>query len=143
MSSRPDLDADIAIVGMAGRFPGARSVEEFWSNLRKGVESIRRYGDAELRAAGVSDAALRDPRYVKAGAPLEGMELFDAGFFGFSPKEAAVLDPQHRHFLEVCWEALENAGHTPESFPGAVGVYGGSGWNAYMPLNLLTRADLI
>src|SRR5687767_11968599 len=113
----PEVSAtDIAVVGRALRVPGATTVAGFWENLQNGVESIRRLTDAELRAAGVDPALLADPNYVKVGAPLQGMELFDAGFFGFSPREAAIMDPQHRHFLEVVWEALEDAGHVPDSF---------------------------
>ena len=140
----PEISAtDIAVVGRALRVPGARNVAEFWDNLRNGVESVRRLTDAELRAAGVAPALLADPNYIKVGAPLEGMELFDAGFFGFSPREAAIMDPQHRHFLEVAWEALEDAGHVPESFFGRIGVFGGSGMNAYMPYHLFTNPRLM
>lgn len=134
---------DIAVVGRALRVPGARNVREFWNNLRNGVESVRRLSDAELLAAGVDPAVLADPNYIKAGAPLEGMELFDAGFFGFSPREASIMDPQHRHFLEVAWEALEDAGHVPEGFSGRIGVFGGSGMNAYMPYHLFTNPKLM
>jgi acyl transferase domain-containing protein len=137
------IETGIAIVGMAGRFPGARDVDAFWRNLRDGVESIVRYDDAELKAAGVAAALLADPNYVKAGAPLGDMELFDAGFFGFSPLDASILDPQHRHFLECCWEALEAAGYAPGSFEGSVGVFAGSGHNAYLPYNLLTNPELV
>src|SRR5687767_10053497 len=91
---------DIAIVGMSGRFPGATSVDQFWRNLRDGVESIVRYSDEELLAAGVDPETLRRPNYVKAGGPLEGVADFDASFFGVSPKDAAIMDPQHRLFLE-------------------------------------------
>ncbi len=136
-------ETDIAIVGMSGRFPGARDVETFWQNLLEGRESIRRYSREELEAAGVPAASLADPAYVPAGAPLEEMELFDAGFFGFSPLDASILDPQHRHFLECCWEALESAGHDPQRFEGSIGVFGGSGHNAYLPYNLLTNPDLV
>src|SRR3990170_6960839 len=134
---------DIAVVGRALRVPGARTVAEFWTNLRNGVESIRPLTDAELRAAGVDAALLNDPNYIKVAAPLEDMEQFDAGFFGFSPREAAIMDPQHRHFLEVAWEALEDAGHVPESFSGRIGVFGGSGMNAYMPYHLFTNPKLM
>ncbi len=134
---------EIAIVGMAGRFPGAHNVDEFWQNLRQGIESIQPYSDEDLRAAGVSEALLHNPNYVKAGAPLDEMEMFDAGFFGFSPREAAIMDPQHRHFLEVAWEALEHAGYDPTRFDGSIGMYGGSGHNAYMPYNLLTNPQLM
>ena len=107
---------DIAIVGMAARLPGAANVAEYWRNLREGVESIRTYTEQELLDAGEELENIRRPGYVKAGAPLEGMELFDGEFFGFSPKERAILDPQHRHFLECTWEALEDAGHQVDSF---------------------------
>jgi acyl transferase domain-containing protein/thioesterase domain-containing protein/acyl carrier protein len=151
MADNPDLNAeggqaivtDIAVVGLAGRFPGARTPAEFWSNLAGGVESIRSLSESELRAEGIDAATLRDPSYVKAAATLEGVEDFDAGFFGFSPREASVMDPQHRHFLEVCWEALESAGHVPENFSGRIGVFGGSGMNAYMPYNLFTNTALM
>ena len=112
------LESDIAIVGMAAHLPGARSVDEFWDNLLNGVESVRFYSDEELLAEGVPRELLRHPRYVKAGAPLPDMELFDADFFGFSPKEAAILDPQHRHFLEVGWEALEDGEVVEVNFGG-------------------------
>uniref|UniRef100_UPI0035598FB3 type I polyketide synthase n=1 Tax=Piscinibacter sp. TaxID=1903157 RepID=UPI0035598FB3 len=138
-----DTDSDIAVVGMAGRFPGARTIDEYWANLRDGVESLTTFSDEELLAAGVDPALLSDPNYVKSGAVLPDMEMFDAAFFGFSPREAAIMDPQHRHFLECSWEALENAGHTPERFAGPIGVFGGSGHNAYMPYNLLTNPKLM
>ncbi|MBZ5596304.1 MAG: SDR family NAD(P)-dependent oxidoreductase [Acidobacteriia bacterium] len=133
----------IAVVGMAGRFPGARNVGEFWNNLRGAVESVRALSDQELRAAGASPDLLRDPNYIKAGAVLEDIELFDASFFGFSPKDAAIMDPQHRHFLECAWEALEHAGHVPDTFKGSIGVYAGSGMSAYMLYNLLTNRELV
>ena len=106
---------DIAIVGMAAHLPGARSIEAYWANLRDGVESIRRLSEDELLAAGETPDRLHNRNYVRAAAPLDGFEMFDGEFFGFSPKEAAIMDPQHRQFLEVAWEALENAGHPPES----------------------------
>ncbi len=144
MSDNNDsLDTDIAVVGMAGRFPGARNIGEYWDNLRNGVESLQRFSDEELLAAGVSASVLSQPNYVKAGAVLPDMEMFDAPFFGFSPREASIMDPQHRHFLEVSWEALENAGHVPETFGGSIGVFGGSGHNAYMPYNLMTNPKLM
>ena len=138
------MDANaIAVVGMAGRFPGARNIEEFWVNLRGAIESVRKRSDQELLAAGVSPNILRDPNFVKAGAILEDIEMFDASFFGLSPKDAAIMDPQHRHFLECAWEALEHAGHAPERFQGSIAVYAGSGMNAYMLYNLLTNRELI
>ncbi len=128
---------EIAIVGMAGRFPGARSVAELWRNLRAGVESIRLFTEEELRAAGVDPALLANPRYVRAGAVLDDIELFDAAFFGVPPREAELMDPQHRLFLECAWTALENAGHDPARFAGPVGVFGGASTNTYLLENLL------
>jgi acyl transferase domain-containing protein len=128
---------------MAGRFPGASNPREFWRNLCEGRESIARYSDAGLLKAGEDPALLRDPHYVRAGARLSGVELFDAGFFGFSAREAAILDPQHRQFLEVCWEALEDAGHVPERFPGSIGVFAGSGMHSYFAYNLAPNRKLM
>src|SRR5208282_2023323 len=133
----------IAIVGMAGRFPGARNVDEFWRNLRDGVESIRPLSDTQLLAAGVRPEELAHPDYVKAAAVLDGVDMFDASFFGFSPRDAAIMDPQHRHFLECAWEAIENAGHSTESFSGSIGVFAGSGLNAYMVHNLINNRQLM
>ncbi|MDN5786797.1 type I polyketide synthase [Pseudorhodobacter sp.] len=136
-------DNDIAIIGMAAHLPGAATVAQYWSNLAAGVENIRHLSEAELLAAGESPERLRHRNYVPAAAPLEGFDHFDAEFFGFSPKEAAILDPQHRQFLEVAWEALEDAGHPPESFPGAIGVYGGCGMGSYFYFNLCSNPDLV
>ncbi|HEU5072844.1 MAG TPA: type I polyketide synthase, partial [Polyangiaceae bacterium] len=134
---------EIAVVGIGARLPGARDYFDYWRNLSQSVESIRRLSDEELRAVGVSVDELHDPNYVKACAVLDDLELFDAPFFGFSKREASVLDPQHRHFLEVCVEALQNAGIRPSAFEGSIGVFGGSGMNAYMPYNLFTNPDLM
>lgn len=142
-TAQEDLAGQIAIVGMAGRFPGARNPGELWRLLREGREATQWLTDDELRAAGVSEAELADPNYVRATLPLPDMEMFDAGFFGFSKRDAAVLDPQHRHFLECAWEALEDAGHVPEKFEGAIGVFGGCGMQAYMAYNLLTNPQLM
>jgi acyl transferase domain-containing protein/thioesterase domain-containing protein/acyl carrier protein len=133
----------IAIVGMAGRFPGARNVAEFWENLKNGVEAIRPFSDAELLVAGVSADEIAQPEYVKSGVVLDDLQMFDAAFFGFSPRDASIMDPQHRIFLECAWEALEDAGHAPWSFEGSIGVYAGSGMNSYMIHNLLTNARLV
>ncbi len=136
-------ETDIAIVGMAAHLPGAADIEAYWRNLSAGVESIRVLSEDELLAAGENPARLRRPNYVPAAAVLEGFKDFDADFFGFSPKEAAILDPQHRQFLEVAWEALENAGHPPEHFPGAIGVYAGCGMGSYFYFNLCSNRDLV
>ena len=136
-------NSSIAIVGMAGRFPGAPNIESFWRNLRDGVEAIRTLNDAELRAAGVSQEELENPEYVRAAAILDGLQLFDASFFGFSPRDASIMDPQHRHFLECAWEAVENAGYTAEGFPGSIGVFAGSGMSSYLIHNLLRNRKLV
>ncbi|WP_395397392.1 SDR family NAD(P)-dependent oxidoreductase [Novosphingobium sp. BL-8A] len=138
----------IAIVGMSCRFAGARGPDEFWAMLRDGREGIESFGEAELLAAGVPAALLRNPNYIRRGAPLADMECFDAGLFGLSQRDAAIMDPQHRHFLECSWEALEDSGHTPQGFTqatggGRIGVFAGSGHNAYMPYNLLTNGKLV
>lgn len=134
---------DIAIVGMAAHLPGARSIGEYWTNLRDGVESIRRLGKEDLLAVGESPERLLHRNYVPAAAVLDGFEMFDGEFFGFGPKESAIMDPQHRQFLEVAWEALENAGHPPEKFTGAIGVYAGCGMGSYFYFNLCSNPDLV
>ena len=133
----------VAIIGMAGRFPGANTPAELWQLVRDGREAIRRLSDAELRAAGVAPSLIANPAYVRAAATLDRMDEFDAGFFGFSPRDAAIMDPQHRHFLETAWEALESAGYTPEGFAGSIGVFGGCGAQAYFARNLLNNPQLM
>ncbi|NNC03638.1 acyltransferase domain-containing protein [Corallococcus exiguus] len=142
MSAESNIDAQaIAIVGMAGRFPGAPDLDSFWKNLRDGVESIQPVPDAELEKLGVDPVLRKDPRHVKASAALAGMELFDAGFFGFTPREAELMDPQHRVFLECAWEAMEKAGHTPEGFDGSIGVFAGAATNTYLVFHLVPNFD--
>jgi acyl transferase domain-containing protein/thioesterase domain-containing protein len=136
-------ETDIAIVGMAAHLPGAASVAAYWQNLLDGVESIRPLSEADLLAAGEDPARLRHPRYVAAAAPLDGFADFDPEFFGFSQKEAAILDPQHRQFLEVAWEALEDAAHPPETFPGQVGVFAGCGMGSYFYFNICSNPGLV
>jgi phthiocerol/phenolphthiocerol synthesis type-I polyketide synthase E len=127
-----DDNLDIAIIGMAGRFPGAKNVDEYWDNLSLGVESISFFSDEELLASGVDPAALTAPNYVKAAPLLNDVDLFDASFFGYSPREAQFMDPQHRLFLECAWEALEHAGYDAGKYKGAIGVYAGSALNTYL-----------
>ncbi len=122
---------DIAIVGMSARFGGARNLDEYWRNIRDGVESIRDFSEEELLAKGVSSELLADKRYVRRGCVLEDHDCFDAGFFDMSPREAELTNPQHRVFLQAAWEALEHAGYVPESFDGSIGLYAGSGHNSY------------
>lgn len=125
-------EVGIAIIGMAGRFPGAQTLEQFWGNLEHGVDSISSFAEEELAAAGVARELLRDPHYVKAGAVLQDIEQFDASFFGLSPREAQLTDPQQRVFLETAWEAMEAAGYATEHHRGAVGVFAGAGFNSYL-----------
>ncbi|SMX32894.1 type I polyketide synthase [Maliponia aquimaris] len=134
---------DIAIVGMAAHLPGAADIAAYWRNLRDGVSSIRRLSEDELRAAGEDPGLMRHRDYVPFAAPLEDFAHFDAEFFGFSPKEAAIMDPQHRQFLECAWEALESAGHVPESFDGQVGVFAGCGMGSYFYFNVCSNPDLV
>ena len=132
-AQQPDVaDTDVAVIGMAGRFPRARDVDEFWRNLVQGVECIATLSEEQLRAAGVSERMLRNPNYVRARGVLEDADRFDAGFFGYRPFEAMVIDPQQRVFLECAWEALEDAGYDPFRFPGAVGVYAGANFTNYL-----------
>ena len=113
----------VAIVGTAGRFPGASDVDQLWRNLRDGIESVTFFTDEELAAAGVDPALVADPHYVKASARVEDADLFDAAFFGFNPREAELTDPQQRVFIECAWEALENAGCDPGRYPGSIGLF--------------------
>src|SRR3984957_20347094 len=141
--SGPAPRSAIAVIGMAGRFPGARDVRTFWNNLRDGVESIHTFTDESLLAAGESASRLRDPSYVKACGRLDDIDMFDAGFFGLSPRDAAVFDPQHRMFLECAWEAFENAGHVGEKCAGPVGVFACSGATEYMMYNLVCNRSIM
>ncbi|KOP26797.1 non-ribosomal peptide synthase [Hapalosiphon sp. MRB220] len=126
----------IAIIGMAGRFPGANNIEEFWQNLRLGVESISVFTTEELIRAGIDPAIINDANHVKAGGVLENIDLFDAGFFDFTPKEAEITDPQHRLFLECANEALENAGYDSTRCKSRIGIYAGASFNNYLSFNL-------
>ena len=138
-----DTQNDIAIVGMAAHLPGAGSVSAFWDNLRAGRSALQRLDEETLLANGEAAARLRAPNYVPVAAPLEGFAEFDAEFFGFSPKDAAILDPQHRQFLEVAWEAFEDAGHPPAGFGGPVGVFAGCGMGSYFYFNICSNPGLV
>ena len=131
--------SEIAVVGMSCRFPGAFDTREYWNNLRNGKESIRVLADDELEAP-IDDRSVGP--YIKAGSFLEGIELFDAHFFGISPAEARVMDPQHRMFLECAWEAFEDAGYHIRAYPGRVGVFAGARTNTYL-LRLATRSEIV
>jgi phthiocerol/phenolphthiocerol synthesis type-I polyketide synthase E len=138
-------DAAIAIVGMAARVPGAGDIDQFWVNMTGGVESIATFEEEELRAAGIPDKHLRDPNYVRAAPVIDGVESLDAAYFGIAPREAELLDPQHRVFLEMCATGLQHAGYDPASYAGRIGVYAGAKENIYLkrnvePDNALMRA---
>jgi phthiocerol/phenolphthiocerol synthesis type-I polyketide synthase E len=131
----------IAIVGMAGKFPGADSLSAFWRSLRRGEESIVTLSEDDLIAAGVGDKALANPAYVWRAALLDGIDEFDAEFFGFTPQGARMMDPQHRLFLQCAWHALEDAGYDPAEFDGSIGVYGTSSASGYLLHNLMSHHD--
>ncbi|BBY29236.1 type I polyketide synthase [Mycolicibacterium sediminis] len=139
-SSLDSLDA-IAVVGMAGKFPGAESLSEFWRNLRDGVESIVGVSERDLVAAGVTEAALANPAYVRRAPLMKGIDEFDAEFFGFTPQAARMMDPQHRQFLQCAWHALEDAGFDPKTLESTVGVYGTSSASGYLLHNLMSHHD--
>src|SRR5258707_1713719 len=128
-STKTDLEG-VAIIGLAGRFPGAGNPSEFWENLKNGVESISHFSVEELEVRDAPRQA-RDPNYIRARGVLNDADLFDAGFFGIYPQKAKLMDPQHRVFLECCWEALEDAGHDPSRASSSVGVFGGCSHNSY------------
>jgi phthiocerol/phenolphthiocerol synthesis type-I polyketide synthase E len=121
----------VAVIGMAGRFPGSPDVDAFWRNLRDGVEGITFFSKDELRAEGVADALLARPEYVRARGVVEGIDRFDASFFNYRAREAELMDPQIRFFIEACWEAIESAGYDTAEYPGAVGVYAGATFPSY------------
>lgn len=132
----------IAIIGMAARLPGASSLEQFWENIQNRIESISRFSDIELIESGVPSKLMADSRYVKARGILPDIERFDAAFFGFTPLDAALTDPQHRLLMECAWEALESAGCVPERYPGAIGIYTGTALSTYWLWLLSSRPQL-
>lgn len=134
---------DIAIVGMSLRVPGAKDIDQFWANIRDGVESICDLTKEEIAAAAGDGEPVDSANYVPRTSPLDDMEMFDADFFGLSPKEAAVMDPQHRQFLECAWEAMEDAGRTPDNAPGPVGVFAGCGMGSYFYFNVCSNRQLV
>ncbi|MBE9213161.1 acyltransferase domain-containing protein [Plectonema cf. radiosum LEGE 06105] len=134
---------EIAIIGMSGRFPDANNIDSFWQNLQNGVESICFFTDEELASTGVDPALLSNHQYVKAGTVLENIELFDASFFGFTPRDAEITDPQHRIFIECVWEALENAGYDSETYTGQIGLFAGTTVSNYLLSNLYPNHDFI
>ncbi|NER28514.1 MAG: type I polyketide synthase [Symploca sp. SIO1C4] len=145
MDNYPTQDSleGIAIIGVDGRFPGAKTVDQFWQNLRDGIESISLFTDQELAAVGIDSETLSDPNYVKAGSILSDIEMFDASFFSFSPREAKAMDPQHRLLLECAWGAMENAGYNSQTYDGKIGVYAGTSLSTYLHYNLLPHRDFL
>ncbi|MDZ7969594.1 MAG: aminotransferase class III-fold pyridoxal phosphate-dependent enzyme [Nostoc sp. DedSLP03] len=141
-SDNQDPSDGVAIIGMVGRFPGAGNVDEFWRNLCEGLESTTFFQDEELDPS-IDPNLCKDPSYVKARGIIPGGETFDAAFFGINPLEAVVMDPQARVFLELVYEALENAGYESESFEGLIGLYAGCGQNTYFANHIAGRMEIV
>jgi acyl transferase domain-containing protein len=133
----------LAIVGLSARFPGARDADEYWRNLRAGVESVSSFDARELVQAGIPPAVVEHPRYIRARGALGDVDLFDAAFFGYTPNEAQAMDPQQRLFLECAHAALEHAGYAGDSQIGSVGVYAGCGLNSYLLNNLSAHPEML
>jgi acyl transferase domain-containing protein len=138
-----DANDGIAIIGMSGRLPRAGNLDEFWHNLRNGVDCISDFSDEELMDSGIDPTLIRDPAYVKRKGIIDAADLFDAHFFGINPGEAEVIDPQQRLFLETAYEVLEKAGYTSDGYPGPVGVYAGCSLNTYLISNLFANLEAI
>lgn len=139
----PDAPERIAIIGMSGRFPGGKNLELFWQNLCDGVEAVSFHTQEEANASGMDPVYLASPNLVRATPMLDDVELFDASFFGYTPKEAEIMDPQQRLCLEAAWEVLEDAGYEPETYPGWIGVYAGVALNGYLFTHLLPNQHLL
>ncbi|HET8840400.1 MAG TPA: polyketide synthase, partial [Ktedonobacteraceae bacterium] len=135
-------DTALAVIGMAGKFPGAPTLETFWQNLAGGVKSIRFLSDEEMLTAGVDPSELRQPDLVKARGVLDNVDLFDAAFFGYTPREADIMDPQHRLMLECAWIALEDSGYVAETYNGLIGIFAGSATSTYMRHHIYTDPAL-
>ncbi|HEX2924724.1 MAG TPA: amino acid adenylation domain-containing protein [Ruminiclostridium sp.] len=131
-----DKYTQIAIIGMSGRFPKSKDIDEFWKNLIEGKECISELSEDEIIASGIDESVVKSPDYVKSEGSLDNIELFDAGFFGFNPREAELTDPQQRIFLETAWEALENSGYIPDKYDGSIGVFAGASMSTYVLFNL-------
>ncbi|MCP5048081.1 MAG: hypothetical protein GY940_12985, partial [bacterium] len=124
-TKRTRTGLEIAVIGMAGRFPGANDINMFWENLKNGVESVTFFSDEELLESGIDAETLEQPNYVKAKGFVEDIQYFDSAFFNYTPNEAAMMDPQVRLFHQCAWHALEDAGYDPQSYNGFIGLYGG------------------
>src|SRR5437879_6224221 len=141
--NRDELDSQIAVIGLSGRFPKSKDLDAWWCNLRDGVELLSFFSEDELLALGIAPTLLNNPHYVRAKATLDDVASVDAAFFGFSPREAEITDPQQRIFLECAHQALENAGYLPDSFRGRIGVYAGASINTYLLNNLYSNRAAI
>ena len=133
----------IAVIGMAGRFPGAKNIHEFWDNLVSGKESITFFDKEEMQESGISTAELDNPNYVGAKGYMADGDCFDAAFFGCSPSEAQLMDPQHRILLETAYAALEDAGCNPERYSGYIGVFTSASFNTYLLHHLSRNPSLL
>jgi acyl transferase domain-containing protein len=139
---RSDDLTGVAVIGMVGRFPGAPDLETFWQNIRDGRESVSSFAAGELDTFGLPPGAAESPTYVKARGIIDGFDQFDPGFFSYSARDALLMDPQQRLFLESCWEALERAGYEPRTYKGLIGVYGGATASSYLSY-LYSHLDLL
>src|SRR5262245_20787178 len=137
------FDTDIAVIGMSGRYPKSRNLAEWWENLRNGTELISFFSEQELLDQGVPAEVLANYHYVRAGSVLEDAAMFDAKFFGFNPREAEIIDPQDRVFLESAHEALEHAGYMAENYSGRIGVYAGESMNLYLLNNIYANKSVL
>ncbi|HEX2188728.1 MAG TPA: beta-ketoacyl synthase N-terminal-like domain-containing protein [Longimicrobiaceae bacterium] len=135
--------AEVAIIGIAGRFPGAEDLDAFWRNLMAGAETLSRFSPEELEAMGIPREVARDPGWIPVAGEIPHPDLFDAAFFGFTHREAEITDPQQRILLETCWHALEHAGYDPARYPGQVAVFAGSGGSRYLTGNLASNPELM
>ena len=142
VEARRGSGGDIAIIGMAARFPGASDLDTFWDNLCRGVESITRFQPNELQHPS-SPETRGDLAFVAARPIVDDIDQFDAAFFAMTKREAELTDPQHRVFLEIAWEALETAGHDPAVYPGRIGVFAGSSPNSYLLRNVLADRSAV
>ncbi|TSD67381.1 amino acid adenylation domain-containing protein [Inquilinus sp. KBS0705] len=141
-TNKGSSNKDIAVIGMAARFPGAATIDELWSVLTEGRETTSFFTDEELDK-NIPPEIKSMPNYVKARGIIDNADAFDAAFFGITPKVAELMDPQHRVFLELAWEALETSGHLPAKYDGAVGVFAGCGNNTYYTKNVLSNTQLV
>lgn len=143
MSEQHEPTDDIAIIGMSGRFPGARDLRAFWHNLQGGVDSIGHFSEEELITSGLFPIdVIRHPDFIAAKGVLDDAEMFDAAFFGISPREAELMDPQHRLLMECAWHALEDSGYDSDRYPGRISAFTSTGLNTYMAFNICSHPGL-